>query len=216
VTRLLLLRHAQSTWNAEGRWQGLADPPLSPWGEEQATVAGPLLRPLGISSVVSSNLRRARGTAERIAPSLDLRADFGPVLTVVEDLREYDVGAWSGLTRPQIEEGWPGAVEDWRRGLLVATPGGERNDHFVARISSAISRLAANRPGQTVLVITHGGVIGALSRSLGGPFHRFSHLSGMWIVSGPTGLHVSTEMDLFPSVATFEGPSAEVLDTPGL
>jgi broad specificity phosphatase PhoE len=177
MTRLLLLRHAESEWNAQGLWQGLADPPLSPRGEEQATEAGRLLRPMGLTAVVSSDLRRARATAGRIALELALAGPSG----VDAGLREYDVGAWCGLTRPQIEAGWPGAIEDWREGRLFSTPGGEQRDSFVARISTAVTRVALERPDDTILVITHGGVIGALCRSLAAPAHRFAHLSGLWI-----------------------------------
>ncbi len=184
MTRLLLVRHAESEWNARGLWQGLADPPLSPLGEHQAVLAGQRLRPMGISAMVSSGLRRSRATAERIAPALGLTTP----LAVDADLREYDVGAWSGLTRTQIEAQWPGAIEEWRHGRLFATPGGERNDSFVARISTALVRIAGQRPGETVLVITHGGVMNALSRSLGSLPRRFPHLSGLWIDSESDGL----------------------------
>jgi broad specificity phosphatase PhoE len=201
VTRLLLLRHAESEWNAQGRWQGLADPPLSPRGEVQAERAGPLLAGLDISAVVSSDLQRARVTAARIAPALSLTGPLG----VDAGLREYDVGAWSGLTRPEIEAGWPGAIDDWRHGRLVATPDGEKRDCFVARISAAVARHAAARPDGTTLVVTHGGVIGALCRSLGWPGRRFVHLAGVWIDAGPEGLRAG------PFVSLLQ----EIMDTPG-
>jgi probable phosphoglycerate mutase len=180
VTRLLLLRHAESEWNAEGRWQGLADPPLSPWGEEQAAHAGRLLGAAGVTGLVSSDLQRARATAARIAADLP---GAGPV-TLEPELREYDVGAWSGLTRPEIEAGWPGAIDDWRHGRLFSTPGGERRDVFVTRICRAVTRVARERPAEVVLVVTHGGVIAALCRTLGAPGRRFGHLAGVWVEAG--------------------------------
>jgi len=140
-------------------------------------VAGRLLRPMGLTAVVSSDLRRARATAELIAAELPVPGPIG----VYGALREYDLGAWSGLTHDEIEQRWPGAIEDWRQGRSCATPGGERRDLFVARISAALSRVAADHPDDTVLVITHGGVMGALVRSLGSSPRRFTHLCGLWM-----------------------------------
>jgi len=192
VTRLLLLRHAESEWNAQGRWQGVADPPLSAKGEAQADQAGLLLRPSGMSAMVSSDLRRARDTAARIAAALPLPGSIG----VDPGLREYDLGAWSGLTRAEIEAGWPGEIEDWRHGRLFATPGGEKRSEFVARIGAAIARVAAEHGGETVLVISHGGVISALARMLGGAPLRFTHLAGFWIESEGDGLRIGSEVSL--------------------
>ncbi|HEX3425627.1 MAG TPA: histidine phosphatase family protein [Acidimicrobiales bacterium] len=182
MTLLLLLRHAESEWNAVGRWQGIADPPLSERGERQADQAAPRLATMGISAAVSSDLRRARDTAERLSQALALRRPIG----TDPDLREYDLGQWSGLTRGEIEAGWPGEIALWRAGELVATPGGERRDHFVRRITGAIARVARTAAGDTVLVVTHGGVISAVARSLGTP-QRFNHLSGLWVEASGEG-----------------------------
>jgi probable phosphoglycerate mutase len=219
MTSLLLLRHAESDWNAQGRWQGLADPALSPRGEEQAVGAGRRLRPMGITAVVSSDLQRARATAGRIALTLGVAGPVG----IDAGLREYDVGAWSGLTRPQIDAGWPGGIEDWREGRLFSTPGGEKRDSFVARISVAVARVAHERPNDTTLVITHGGVISALCRSLDAPAHRFAHLSGLWIVATPDRLRPGAVVSLLqvdlPEADDEEAEGGEltrsaVMDTP--
>jgi len=185
VTRLLLLRHAESEWNAQGRWQGLADSPLSDHGRRQAGAAGVALagRDPGFTILAASDLHRARLTALLMAPPLGLSE-----VVLDPGLREYDVGLWSGLTRPEIEARWPGALDDWRHGRLVATPRGEKRDVFVARIAATVSRLGAANPGETILVITHGGVIGALERSLGLEPRRVAHLSGRWIEADGHGL----------------------------
>jgi broad specificity phosphatase PhoE len=196
VTRLLLLRHAESQWNAQGRWQGLADPALSARGEDQANMAAPRLASSGISTVVSSDLRRARDTAAVLVAGLALgeaRLDAG--------LREYDVGAWSGLTRPEIEARWPGAIDDWRHGRLVATPGGERRDAFVARITAAVVGVAAAQPDDTIAVLTHGGVISAIVQSLGGEVGRVPHLAGRWVDVGATGLRLGRPVFLLDADA---------------
>jgi probable phosphoglycerate mutase len=177
----LLLRHAQSEWNAKGLWQGWADPPLSDEGRRQASEAGLRLRGEGLTSVAASDLRRSRETARRVVTGLGLTAE----LHIESDLREYDVGAWSGLTHPQIEAAWPGALEAWRDDQLEATPGGERRQRFVARITGAICRLGQSFAGQKVLVVTHGGVIDALERWAGAERRAVPYVGGRWFsVSG--------------------------------
>ncbi|MDP9295247.1 MAG: histidine phosphatase family protein, partial [Actinomycetota bacterium] len=106
MVSVLLLRHAQSVWNAERRWQGWADAPLSEEGERQAELVGGRLQEEGLTSAASSDLRRARRTAELISRSLGL----GPV-GVDRGLRERDVGEWSGLTAAEVDERWPGQRE---------------------------------------------------------------------------------------------------------
>src|SRR3974390_1149426 len=103
-SRLLLLRHAQSEWNAEGRWQGWADPPLSGEGDAQIAEAAAQLEGQRFDLVVTSDLLRARQTAERLLDSLEIDVEC----RVEPGLREFDAGEWSGLTRDQIEQRWPG------------------------------------------------------------------------------------------------------------
>lgn len=208
MTRLLLLRHGESEWNAAGRWQGQADPPLSRWGEQQARRACELLAgpEYAISAVVSSDLERAQATAGILASALKVPLSLDP------DLREHDVGTWSGLTRSEIEAEWPGAIADWRSGRLAATPGGERRDALVARVKAAVTRISEARPGQTTLVITHGGVIGALSRSLGADPGGVAHLAGRWFEMTPAGLHAGAAVVLLEPDATARPPSG-VMDT---
>ncbi|MEO6121671.1 MAG: histidine phosphatase family protein [Acidimicrobiales bacterium] len=182
MSRLLLLRHGQSTWNAEHRWQGWADPPLSPLGERQAGAAARWLATWSerfAAAVVSSDLVRARRTAEVLAEGLGL----GPV-EVDADLRERDVGDWTGLTTGEIGSRWPAVLAEWRAGRLVATPGGEPEPALVARVLAGLSRLAARHgAGEAVLVITHGGAIRALERRFGiepNPL-GLGNLCGRWI-----------------------------------
>ena len=182
--RLVLVRHGQSTWNAEGRWQGQADPPLSPLGEEQAAEAARGLAGAGVTRVVTSDLVRARRTGEIVAEALGL----GPI-GIDADLGEYDVGEWSGLTKPQIEERWPGQQKAWFQGRLGTTPGGEGRTRFKRRVLAAMDRLAAGLDGDggggdgggdVVLVVSHGGVIRTIERSLGASPVPIANLSGRW------------------------------------
>jgi broad specificity phosphatase PhoE len=174
MVSLLLLRHAQSVWNAERRWQGWADAPLSEEGERQAELAGRRLREEELTSAASSDLRRARRTAELISQSLGL----GPV-GVDRGLRERDVGEWSGLTAAEVDERWPGQREAWRLGRLTAPPGGESTPVLIERVVEALGKLAAARdPAERLLVVTHGGVIRALE------IHSGLHPRGVPVLSG--------------------------------
>src|SRR5580765_6857553 len=96
MATLVLVRHAESTWNAEGRWQGHADPPLSDAGRAQAEALAEDLAGERFDAVYTSDLARAAQTAEIIARRFGLPAVSDPAL------REVDVGSWSGLTREEV------------------------------------------------------------------------------------------------------------------
>lgn len=177
MARLLLLRHGQSTWNAEGRWQGWADPPLSPTGEAQAVAAADRLAGLGLTGVVSSDLLRARQTAAIVAERLDIE-----VLAVEPGLRERDIGDWSGLTTTEIEQGWPGALGAWRAGALERPPNGEAFEEIAARVMGVLERLADG--DGSLLVVTHGGVIHLVQRHLGCETVRMGNVCGRWLEPG--------------------------------
>ncbi len=165
VTRVLLLRHAESAWNADGRWQGHADPPLSPLGERQASVA---VLPPGVRAVWTSDLARARATALVLAgpAGLSVRSDAR--------LRERDAGEWTGLTRPEIEDAWPGYLAARRR-----PPGFEPDESVEARAREVLAALGALPPAE-VVAVTHAGVIRTLERALGAAVPRLANLEGRW------------------------------------
>jgi broad specificity phosphatase PhoE len=177
MTRILLARHGQSEWNAEGRWQGHADPPLSSLGRHQAAAAS---RAVGsVDAVVSSDLQRARHTAEIIADAIGV----GPV-EIDARLRERDAGEWTGLTRAEIERDWPGALAEGHR-----PPGFELDDDVIVRVLDAVHDLAARYDGGDVLAVAHGGVIRALERHLGVETGLLPNLGGRWVeVHGPAWL----------------------------
>ena len=137
-TRVLLVRHGQSEWNAEGRWQGQADPPLTDLGRLQAREAAGALGT--VDAVWASDLQRAVETAAIIADQLGV----GPVV-VDPDLRERDAGEFSGLTRPEIAARFPGYLDDGRR-----PPGWEPDEALLARALRALHAIAAEVPGGDV------------------------------------------------------------------
>lgn len=179
MARLLLLRHGQSEWNAQGRWQGIADPPLTPHGEDQARAAARWLASTGLTGVVTSDLKRSLRTGEIIAAELGLA-----VVAVEPGLRERDVGRWSGLTTTELDEQFPGAVDAWRAGTLSQPPGGESNEHLTARVMEAVERLAARPEHEVLLVVTHGGVIHTVGEALGATWHGNKNLTGWWVEHG--------------------------------
>jgi probable phosphoglycerate mutase len=160
-----------------GRWQGHADPPLSALGEEQARDAAKRLADAGIgfTGVIASDLRRARRTAEILAEAIGLPVAVDP------ELREIDVGDWQGLTRSEIEAGWPGELADWSEGRSESPPGGETRAHLAERARAALLRAAAAvRPGERLLVVAHGALVRHLDRLLGLDPHPVANLGGRW------------------------------------
>ncbi|HUR76542.1 MAG TPA: histidine phosphatase family protein [Acidimicrobiales bacterium] len=179
--RILLVRHGESIWNAAGRWQGAADPPLSDAGRAQARALASAVLHEGIDSIVSSDLDRARETGRIVAAALTL-----PAPSVDERWRERDVGEVSGHTRDEIEAKWPGLLEQWRRGELEAMPGGETD--ITSRVVAALEAVATSPDGACTLVVSHGGVIGAVDRWIGNPYLRVGNVQGRWLAVDDDGL----------------------------
>jgi probable phosphoglycerate mutase len=197
MTRVLLVRHGQSEWNADGRWQGQADPALTDLGRHQALHAS---RSLGVvDAIVSSDLQRAAETAAIIASELGV----GP-LVLDADLRERHAGEWQGLTRAEIERDWPGylgppppiegtpeaaganqVTDD--SGPHRRPPGWEPDEHLVERAMAALVRVHELVPDGDAIVVTHGGLVYALERSMGERFVRLPNLGGRWVEVGPEG-----------------------------
>lgn len=180
MARLLLIRHGQSLWNAESRWQGWADPALSEQGEAEAAVLASRLAPAGFQVVVCSDLERARRTASVVSRRLGVAPEEDTAL------RERDVGAWQGLTTAEIERAWPEELAAWRSGALSTPPRGEPDHMMATRVLGALQRLAA-RPESAALVVTHGGVIRLVERRLGLEPLSTPNLSGRWLHRGGDG-----------------------------
>lgn len=171
---LLVVRHAQSTWNAERRWAGQADPPVTPHGRDQARALGLglLHSPVRPGRIVTSDLRRAADTG-RLAGAL-----LGVVPAPPDArLRERRV-AWSGRTSDEIDAEHPGLLDGWRRGVLSDLPGAtEPWPAFVTRVLAAL-RDEARRPA-TTLVVAHAGVFRVLERACGAPHRRHDNGEGV-------------------------------------
>ncbi len=151
--RLVLWRHGRTEWNATGRFQGHADVDLDLTGQEQARAAAARLAALRPDLVVASDLSRARDTAGPLCRLLDLP------LRLDRDLRETDVGAWSGRTLGEVlaEDGATYAA--WRAGDVDVRAGGAESRRALAhRVVAAVERvLSATPPDGLAVVVTHGG-----------------------------------------------------------
>ena len=154
MTELLLVRHGETDWNRDRRFQGHADPPLNETGREQAHALAAELTSEGIELVYTSDLARAVETAEIVA------ARLGADVRSMRDLRVIDVGEWQGLTWQEIEERYPDGARSWRaRGYGWET--GETYEELGDRVVAALRRIASDHPEERVLVVGHGGTIRA-------------------------------------------------------
>ncbi len=172
---LLIIRHGESTWNLERRWQGWRDAPLTERGEAQALARARDLALTGVAPRVvhCSDLGRARRTAEIIAAALGVatRPDAG--------FRERRGGEWEGLTAADIDERWPGERAAWRRGELNGPPGGEEDAAVLARFDDAVARVI--EPDGTAVLVTHHGVLRLVARRAGVDIRAvIPNLGGFW------------------------------------
>lgn len=164
MTDLILIRHGETDWNRELRFQGQLDVPLNSIGLEQARrVAGRLIRE-NVHGLVSSDLQRALQTAQAVAQRL---GHEGPVSD--RGLREQHFGVMEGLRVPDIQRDHPQSWRDWVRfDADFAFEGAESARVFHARVMAAVQGLAQRHSGKTVAVVTHGGVLDMIYRSARG------------------------------------------------
>ena len=160
ATRLLLIRHGETDWNATQRIQGHTDIPLNATGQRQAARMAQALAHEELAAVYSSDLLRAAATAAPLAQAAGL--------PVVHDraLRERHFGAFEGASFLEIEQRWPDDARRWRqRDPAFAPGGGESLLQFYDRVVAATLRLAAGHPGQAIALVAHGGVLDCLYRA---------------------------------------------------
>jgi len=151
VSRLLIWRHGETSWNASGRVQGHADIDLSDVGREQAATAATRLAALGPTTIVSSDLRRAHDTASVLAAVTGLPVSTDP------RLKERFYGPWQGLTMGEIAERWPEEQARWRAGESSIGLGIESLDDLAKRAVAAFTDAVSAATGGLVVVVTHGG-----------------------------------------------------------
>jgi broad specificity phosphatase PhoE len=163
ATTFVLVRHGETDWNRESRFQGHADPPLNDAGRLQATGLARALDRSALAAVYSSPLLRALETAQ-------ILACHAHSVLVDASLREVDVGSWQGLTRTEVEARFPIGYERWLR-HGHGWEDGETYEHLGERVVAGLLAIARRHPDSRVLAVTHGGPIrSALAAADGIPF----------------------------------------------
>jgi probable phosphoglycerate mutase len=157
---MLLVRHGETDWNADGRLQGQTDRPLSDYGRRQARRLASELADEELEAIYASDLSRAWETADIVADRLGL------AVVLDADLREKDWGTWEGLT----------AVERDRVEFA-----GESTEEHRERILGALRRIAERHPGGRVLVVTHGGSIRRVQTAALGIAQPVVENCGRWL-----------------------------------
>ncbi len=163
ITRFGLIRHAETQWNREKRIQGQTDSPLTRRGILQAEKWGHLLNQISWNRILTSDTGRAVETAGRINEKLKIS------ITPDRRLREQDWGQWTGKTLTEIEKDHPQLLTDQiRAGWMFCPPEGETRLNIWKRSQQALGDAAAKWPGETILIVTHEGVIKSLIYRLSG------------------------------------------------
>ena len=156
-TTIILVRHGETDWNREGRYQGKRDIPLNDRGREQAAQLATALSGMAFDAAWSSQLSRAADTAKAVL------AGGGPQLQLDPGLAEIDHGEWEGLLADEVAGRWPGLLKAWREAPeTVDMPGGENLAAVQSRAVAAIERIVAAHSGGLVLVAAHDAVNRAL------------------------------------------------------
>jgi len=160
ATRIIAMRHGETAWNVDTRLQGQLDVPLNDHGREQARRAARALAHDAPDAIYSSDLSRALETAQAAA------AVLGQPISTDTGLRERCFGIWEGHTYAEVQQRWPAESEQWRlRNPEFGPEQGETLQGFFDRVVATATRLAAAHPGQTVLLVAHGGVLDCLYRA---------------------------------------------------
>ena len=152
-TRILLVRHGETDWNASGRIQGHSDTPLNAAGRQQAQRVAQRLAREPIRALYSSDLSRAFETATIIGVPLGLTVVASP------RLRERQYGVWEGLTSAEIQARYPEQFAIWRaRSTDFAPPQGETRSELLTRALAELETIARRHVSEVVVVVTHGGL----------------------------------------------------------
>lgn len=173
VSRLVLWRHGETNYNAEGRMQGHLDSELTPVGWNQARFAVPALARFSPDVVIASDLRRATDTATVLTDGI------GVPLIVDKRLRETHLGEWQGLTGAEVDVRWPGYRDKWRTDSTWGPPGGESRVDVAKRGYEVVADLERS-DHEAVLLAAHGGFIVAVTaRLLELPLRHWTMLGGI-------------------------------------
>jgi len=149
---IYLVRHAETTWNLEGKVQGSRDTPLSLDGLAQTAKTVAFLSALRFDTIFTSPLTRARAIAEPVGINLGV----SPI--VMPELREIEFGGWEGHTWNEIETMYPATLAAWELKSLEARPDGGESLTDVGRRAEKVRSMIESSSGELVLVVAHGGL----------------------------------------------------------
>lgn len=157
MIRLLLVRHGQTAWSAERRYQGSTDVPLNDTGLRQAAALGRHFSGQKIDAIYSSNLQRALQTASAISETT------GVAIVPEPRFRETSFGLWEGKTYSELQTQWAEHLIAWRLDPMTNTPpDGESLAQLLERAGDGIEAIARKHHDETVMIVAHGGVLRAV------------------------------------------------------
>lgn len=165
ITRVYLLRHGITAWNADRRFQGQLDIPLNEEGLKQAQAVARWLseQEPRFSAIYSSDLSRAAQTAETVGCALGL----DPIYS--EDLREIHCGEWQGLSVAEVERNYPGQLNVWDANVEAFTlPGGESIPQVQSRLFTCFKQTVGRHAGEAIILVSHGAALAALQAAIAG------------------------------------------------
>jgi broad specificity phosphatase PhoE len=167
LTEVYLVRHGQTDWNVDGRYQGWADIPLNNTGFDQAHALASVLKRQTYVALYSSDLSRARQTAEVIGQYVGL-----PV-QIDQRLREIDQGEWEGQRVAEVKLRYHAVIETGEKDPVnTPAPGGESVAQVAARAAQALNEITAHHPTGPVLAVMHGLILATLvCQARGIPLH---------------------------------------------
>ncbi|WP_354635177.1 histidine phosphatase family protein [Planktothricoides raciborskii] len=165
--KMIIVRHGEAEWNLQDRAMGQLDSPLTPKGIRQAYALGDRLRRLSFTTLYSSDLGRAAETANIIASICDKKVIFN------SELREWNFGIFQGLTLPEMHEKFPQERQDYERNVFeYLIPEGESLRQLRQRSFRVLTAIAQRHSDETVVVVTHGGILMCFFEEVLGIIHK--------------------------------------------
>lgn len=157
MVRIYLVRHGETTWNVEGRFQGHSDTPLNETGRHQADLLGRYFKGKKLTAIYTSDLLRAMDTASIIGAFQDIDIMHDP------RLREMNFGKWEGMDYYKIQAVHPKELDDWQKNILTtAPPGGESLGQLARRVEAFYQQTISTKLDGETLIVAHGGVLQVL------------------------------------------------------
>lgn len=169
MTHIYLVRHGETAWNVEGRFQGQSDTPINETGRQQADALGRYLKGKNLQAIYTSDLIRALDTSRIIAAyhNVDIKPD--------PRLRELNFGSWEGMDYYEIQSKHPLVLTEWQENILkTAPPGGESLEQLAKRVQVVYEHIISTDLKDEILIVAHGGVLQVLlCYALNLPFQNY-------------------------------------------